>query len=92
MTAIALDELADCLRAAETTEQHFDSRELGRAITEFLRTQPAPQRAVFLQRYWAMKPVKEIAETCQISEAKVKGILRRMRSRLKAYLSQEGYL
>ena len=89
---LALDELAECLPAGESTEAALDSRELGRAIEAFLDAQPRERRIIFMQRYWAMLSVREIAAMYKLNESTVKSTLKRMRDRLAEYLKQEGFL
>ena len=43
----------------------------------------------FLRRYWYGESIREIAEECRVSEAKVKTSLFRTRERLRAELEQE---
>ena len=63
---------------------------LGRAISDFLRTQKPGARTAFLRRYWYAESVKEVAKTCGVSESKVKMSLHRTRKKLRAFLQEEG--
>ncbi len=90
--SLALDELADCLPSGDSTEAELDSRELGRAIEAFLDAQTKERRIIFMQRYWAMMSVREIAQRYQLRENTVKSTLKRMRDRLADYLKKEGFL
>jgi RNA polymerase sigma-70 factor (ECF subfamily) len=46
---------------------------------------------MFVQRYWYMLPVREIAEDFGISESNAKMTLSRTREKLKKHLLKEGY-
>ncbi len=48
-------------------------------------------RTVFVQRYWYMMSVKEIAKENRMSDSNVKMTLSRTREKLKLYLEEEGY-
>ena len=78
-------------RSAELTEGEFESRELSRAISDFVRGLPDEKRAVFVLRYWHMYSVKQTANELGFSEGKVKSLLFRAREDLKKYLKKEGY-
>ena len=45
-----------------------------------------------MSRYWLGAPIAEIAKRRGVSESRVKSSLMRSRDRLRAYLSEEGYI
>jgi len=67
-----------------------DGEELGRAMSDFLRTESADARNVFMRRYWFLESVEEISKRYSFSQSKVKSLLFRTRERLKKYLEKEG--
>ncbi len=89
-TAVALDELGDVLPGGQDPGRVLDERELKCAVHAFLLTLRATERNVFLNRYWAIRPVGEIARRYGFSEAKVRSMLHRTRKKLKDYLIKEG--
>ena len=89
---LALEELAECVPAAEDVEARLEAAELSRAVDAFVRTLPAAERAVFLSRYWYMDPVKDIAARLGSTQSRVKSMLARTRARLRTYLEREGLL
>lgn len=91
-TPAALEELSECIPAPESVEQEADRRALADAISAFLTQQPKESRVLFMQRYWAMRSVAEIARQYEINENTVKSIIKRTRDRLRSYLEQEGLL
>ena len=70
-------------------DTELDASELRRVLNGFLRRQSAEARVFFLRRYWYGESIREIAEECCVSEAKVKTSLFRTRERLRAELEQE---
>ena len=84
--ALSLDELDECVGAVDERE----SAEIGESISRFLRTQPKETRSVFVCRYFYCDSIADIAKRFGISEAKVKTMLFRTRSKLKIYLEGEG--
>lgn len=88
----SLEELSQTLSGGNTTEESVEANLLADAIEQFLRTQPAQTRHVFLGRYYFMDSVKEIAAYCRISESNVKILLHRARQSLRDHLEKEGFL
>ena len=87
----ALEEFEETLPSGESVEDAFESRELQRGISDFLRALPARERSMFLRRYWFGDSIAELCRTfaCGKSDAKMK--LLRTREKLKAYLRKEGF-
>ncbi len=76
---------------ADQTQFSDDGGEaLGRAMSDFLRTQSADARNVFVRRYWFLDSVEDISKRYAFSQSKVKSLLFRTRERLKKYLEKEG--
>lgn len=90
-TAIALEELGECVGAAGSPEDAVNTRQLGQTITEFLKKEPAMRRNVFLRRYYYMEKLPDIANRYGLKEANVRMMLSRTRQKLRNYLKQEGY-
>lgn len=84
-----LDELAECIPAADSVEQELDRRSFLDALQRFLDTLSHDARVIFVRRYWYMNSCKEIAEAYHLSEVKVRVSLTRTRKRLKAFLEKE---
>lgn len=82
-------ELESCIpdnRMQETLE----ARELGRILSRFVTTLPRDSQLIFLRRYWHLDTTEEIARRYGFSQSKVKTSLHRSRSKLYAYLQNEG--
>ena len=88
--ALALDELSEYIPAAETVEQTVDDLALVEIFNRFLASLPKNSRKIFIQRYWYLSSIKEIATGYAISEGKVKMSLLRSRKALKNFLEEEG--
>ena len=88
--ALALEELEDCVPDNNTTEQAVSDKLFLEQLNEFLENLSAEKRKVFMQRYWYLRPISEIAEEFSMSESKVKMILHRTRNSLKMILEKEG--
>ena len=89
-TALALDELRECIPAPDCTERVVDDVALADLFNRFLASLSEESRKIFLRRYWYLNPIKEIAAEYRLSESKVKMSLLRSRARLKLLLEKEG--
>ncbi len=87
---LALDELEGCVPAFSNAEQVTDDLALAEVLNRFLAGVKSEQRKIFVQRYWYLNPVKEIAAYFGISESKVKMTLLRLRGKIKRFLEEEG--
>ena len=87
-----LDELAECVPAAESVEAEYDRRSFLAALERFLDTLSRDARVIFVRRYWYMNTCREIADAYQMSESKVRVSLTRTRRKLKAFLEKEDAL
>lgn len=88
-TAVAIDELSECL-SENSGASMCDEIALRDAVNGFLRRLSDPARTVFVQRYWYVRAVADIAAELGMSESRVKMLLHRTRSRLREYLIKEG--
>jgi len=91
-TAIALEELGECVGTAGSPEDAINTKQLGQTITDFLKREPAMRRNVFLRRYYYMERLPDIANRYGLKESNVRMMLSRTRQKLRNYLKQEGYL
>ncbi len=73
---------------AEGTE----NEELGKLISDFLRTEKELDRNVFLRKYWFFDSVGDISERYSLSGSNVKSRLFRTRNRLRLFLKKEGII
>lgn len=88
-TALALEELADCLSGGDATLQAVEERLLAERINLFLQQLPQEKRQIFLRRYWYLLPVKDIARLHGRSEQAIASLLLRLRRQLRTFLEQE---
>ncbi len=88
--ALALSELAECVPEDNGGEDVGDLLALQEALNQFLRELPQEARRMFIQRYWYMCSIAEIAEEFSASESKVKMQLLRTREKCREFLKREG--
>lgn len=90
--AVSLEELSEVFAGDSSPERALEETLLTEAIERFLAEQTAEVRKLFLGRYYWFCPVREIAQSCGISEANAKTVLFRTRRKLREYLEKEGFM
>ena len=61
-------------------------------MNRFLGALSASKRRIFMERYGALMPIRDIAILHGMTEDAVKKALSRMRQALRKHLEEEGYL
>ena len=87
-TAIAIDELSECL--PDGSRRESDTDELKNAINSFLESLPKQTRIIFMRRYWYLSSISEISKDMGMTEGAIKVLLHRTRKKFKAHLEKEG--
>ena len=87
---VALEELTEIV-GSNTLDDTLNMKNLSKAISDFLRTEPINRRQVFVRRYFYLEDTAEIATRFSLRETNVRMMLSRTRLKLKKYLIQEGY-
>lgn len=88
-TVISLSELEEIL-PAQNTPPEVEDEQLGKLISDFLRTEKEAARNVFIRKYWFFDTISDISARYSFSESKVKSMLFHTRNRLREYLKKEG--
>ena len=86
------EELSECIPARDSVEAQVDARELGRAISAFVRELKERDGDLFLRRYFYMDTLENAAAFVGMSPKNAAVSLHRSRKKLEAYLRKEGYL
>lgn len=87
---LVIDELHECLPAADNTEGIIDDVVLTDVFNRFLASLSIVQRKIFIRRYWYLSSVKEISTDYSMEESTVKMSLLRSRNKLRHLLEKEG--
>ena len=89
-TEAVLCELEECIPSEKSVESESDNNELRTALNSFLGSLSTEKRTVFMQRYWYLMPISEIAQKHRCESGRIKMMLSRVRKELKLYLEKEG--
>lgn len=91
-TTIVLEELSECISSGQNIEDEIiNKNEIIQIFDSFLDELSSNARIIFLQRYWYMMSVKDIAHNNNLSQSAVKMSLLRSRECLKQRLVKEEY-
>ena len=87
---VSLSEVEDFIAA---DDMHFetDVKELGRVISDFVRSLSDRRMYIFMSRYYFARPIKEIAKLLDCSESTVNKEIAVIKRELKEKLEKEGY-
>ena len=88
---LAYEELENLIED-EFTDTPRDQIALKDGINSFLAGLKKDKRIIFVQRYWYLSSIEEIAKNNGLTESNVKVILSRLREKLKKHLEKEGIL
>lgn len=76
---------------ADDTHSEANAVELGRVISDFLRSLSERSAYIFMSRYYFARPIKEIARLLKCSESTVNKEIATIKRELKEKLEKEGY-
>lgn len=89
-TAVALDELSQCIPAHGSIHESIEAREVGEMIERFLLKLRADDRRIFVCRYFYLETADDISKEFKYSRSKIYASLDRTREKLREYLRKEG--
>lgn len=86
---LALSELAECSDLKTDVEDESNRRFVTEAINRYLKEQKEERYKIFIQRYWYLLSIRQIAHENNMKESQVKSLLYQMRTGLRKYLEKE---
>ena len=88
---VSLSEVEDFVSDDDGLYSEESARELGRMISEFIRSLPDRRMYIFMSRYYIARPIAEIARLLGCSESTVNKEIAAIKRDLKEKLEKEGY-
>lgn len=88
---VVLEELKDCVSGISSVEDEINSKELAKAIDDFLDSLTADKKIIFIKRYWYTESVMNIARQQGLKAGTVSMTLTRLRAKLHDYLLERGF-
>ena len=68
-----------------------EARDLAESLNRFLEALPREKRVIFVQRYWYLCSVEQLAAMHGMGKNTAASILFRLRSQLREHLKKEGF-
>lgn len=87
---LVLEELEECIPDKTSVDEETEYEEIVRNLNGFLEILDMQKRKIFLDRYWYLSSIKDIALKNSMTENNVKVTLHRLRNELKDYLTERG--
>jgi RNA polymerase sigma-70 factor (ECF subfamily) len=84
---VSMEDLAYTLHSGDTAGA-YDAKELGRVISDFVRSLPQKQRYIFMERYYMAGSVSDIAKALRLTESAVYKELTKIKLGLKMHLER----
>ena len=88
---LILDELGELVSGEEEILDVVIRNELIKTISGFIASLSEEKQYMFFRRYWYSDSIKAIAAECGRSENYISVELRRIRNKLRGYLTERGY-
>lgn len=88
---VSLEELNDCMSFTSSAEEEFLVKQVGKALSEYLRELDRRKVCIFICRYYYADSISSIAKMFKVSESTVFRDLAEIRAGLKAKLLEMGY-
>ncbi len=89
--AVSLSEVEDFISDGDDVYSETEAKELGRIISDFVRSLSERRMYIFMSRYYVARPIKEIARLLGCSESTVNKEIAVIKRDLKEKLEKEGY-
>ena len=88
---VSLSEIGDFIADGDDVCSETDTHEIGRIISDFVRSLSDRRMYVFMSRYYFARPIKEISKLLGCSESTVNKEISALKRDLKEKLEKEGY-
>ena len=88
---LSLSELEDFIADDSDMNAEIEAKELGKIISNYVRSLPNRQMYIFVSRYYIADPISTISEELGCSVSTVKREIKAIKNGLKKQLESEGY-
>jgi RNA polymerase sigma-70 factor (ECF subfamily) len=88
---VSLSEIEDFISSRDDTFSSVDTNELGRVISDFVRSLSQRRMYIFMSRYYIFRPINEISKLLGCSESTVNKEIASIKKQLKEKLKEKGY-
>ena len=85
---ISMEDIKDTLHSNETVDSEYAAEELGKIISDYVRSLTDRQRYIFIDRFYLAEPVETIAADLSISVSTIYREIENIKQGLKTYLER----
>ena len=85
---VSMEDIKDTLHSNETVDSEYAAEELGKIISDYVRSLTDRQRYIFIDRFYLAEPVETIAADLSISVSTIYRELENIKQGLKTYLER----
>ncbi len=88
---VSVCELSEILSDGVSAESEYIARELGKAISDYVRSLSPKRRFIFIGRFYMVETVESIAQDLGLTSSAVYKELEKLKKGLKLHLERNGY-
>ena len=85
---VSMEDIKDTLHSNETVDSEYAAEELGKIISDYVRSLTDRQRYIFIDRFYLAEPVETIAADLSISVSTIYREIENIKQDLKTYLER----
>lgn len=85
---VSMEDIKDTLHSNETVDSEYAAEELGKFISDYVRSLTDRQRYIFIDRFYLAEPVETIAADLSISVSTIYREIENIKQGLKTYLER----
>ena len=85
---VSMEDIKDTLHTNETVDSEYAAEELGKIISDYVRSLTDRQRYIFIDRFYLAEPVETIAADLSISVSTIYREIENIKQGLKTYLER----
>lgn len=85
---VSMEDIKDTLHSNETVDSEYAVEELGKTISDYVRSLTDRQRYIFIDRFYLAEPVETIAADLSISVSTIYREIENIKQGLKTYLER----
>lgn len=83
---ISMDDLSCCIHSKEEIDSNLNAKELGRLVSDYVRSLSKKQQYIFVSRFYMSNSVDEIAKEMNVTTSNVYKAIDKMKKGLRKYL------
>lgn len=87
---VSMEELNNSISSDRTVDEIYEAREIGKMISEYVRSLNDRQQYIFIDRYYMAEPVEKTASDLSISVQTTYREIQRIKQGLRKYLEGKG--